>query len=334
MNTQNKYKILKIDFILFIMLVLICSCSTEVEIVDNSKDFYIVNAVMNADSSIQYITVAKNYFVEGSDPYENTADPFIKNAVVEVLDDFGPAHIFTPESMPRPEDARYQSELNYYKCEDFEILPNKTYKLNVKINNGPKLFSEIKVPDFNRILFNDDKTFPINFRNELKTSWKFYRNEGQQAFYIPALYLNYFVRSEGKFEKKRVEIPKMYLGKNPDSKAVFPTISNYKFADFKYEAIDSTISWLYPPGPERENIYLSSLELEVTVLDIPLGTYYILSKNADTGFTVLLDYNDYTNITNGLGIFGTRKKVSNLIDLNTNYVFKLGYNYTAPKEKE
>lgn len=331
MNKINRY--INKNFIVIIVPVLLSvfhfSCSTEVEIVDSSKDIYIVNAVLNADSSTQYITVSKNYFVDNADPYENLSDPFIKDAEVSLSDSEGNNVNFVPASIPRPEGARYNSDLNYYKAENFKPKENTKYNLEVKVNDIA-LYSDLETPQLSRIYIDTKAVYPVFGLFELKFDWRFYIGIEDIAIYKPALFLNYFVKTENGLEKRKMEIPQRYDSDLPNAKKIYPPVTNYLYTDYRYEIIDRTILSLEPDSLARQNIFLHNLEFELTTMDVDLGSYYILSKTNNSGFTVLLDYNDFTNIENGLGIFGITKKHSTTIGLVSNFVKSHGFNYINP----
>ena len=73
--------------ILFLMLIFLAS-SCEEDIVINSEftQDYVLNCVIDADSSFQIATVQKTYRIEGFNPLENTEDKSVDDAAISFRD--------------------------------------------------------------------------------------------------------------------------------------------------------------------------------------------------------------------------------------------------------
>jgi hypothetical protein len=77
--------------------------------------------------------------------------------------------------------------------------------------------------------------------------------------------------------------------------------------------------------PDKERYKILSLMIEITVLDHNLSSFYSAGRLQSDGYSITVDQADYTNITGGLGIFGSYIKRVSAIRISRDYIMSFGY---------
>ena len=66
--------------------------------------------------------------------------------------------------------------------------------------------------------------------------------------------------------------------------------------------------------------FAGSIIFELVEMDLPLSKYYESIHGGIDSYSISLDQFTYSNITGGLGIFGSRRIISNNWSLDPNYI--------------
>jgi len=310
-----------------IILTIFISCDESFSPKAPYEERYSLNCIISSDSSLQIATAYKSYDVSGINPYENTEDSFIDGALIRLWRGSDELFIFRDSTMDRTDKSRYKSDIKYYYVNDF--IPNEGDILEIEalLPNGRRLSSNTLVPT--EVLRNEDISDTIvtlSSKGYLNTTW-IIKNPDQ--FYLPKLVINYIEKENGFNIRKIKIIPWKKVKINNATEYIYPSLSSGYSIDYEIDIITEAMEDISKNDPEKKNYTIISMNLELSVFDKNLSTYYFTAGLVDNSFAIGLDEGDYSNIENGFGIFGSFITQEFQISLSKNYVNSFGYHYTG-----
>jgi hypothetical protein len=314
-------KIIFYVFSLAVSLVTI-SCEDSVNItvpVSEHKEQYVLNCVINASSFDQYVTITKTYNMDGT---TNVSDPFVSNAKVNLVYK-GYAFQFTEKQMPREDTAKYGQVRNYYSVSTLTFKPGDSLSIDATLPNGIVLNSSIRLPlkpsiTKNFTVINTSRTTASG------SSIGFYWSEdaNKTNMFSPRLFINYQKFENGVLADKvyQIEAPAHYLKNGTEYTAYYHPLMKHYSAIYDFEAIDSAIEKICSVYEQRQNYKIINATFKLLVINETLAAYYASTNAYADNVTVKLDEGEYSNIFNGLGIFGGFITVDNTIYFEREYL--------------
>lgn len=302
---------------ILLLTFLVISCEENFSPKSYFAEKYILYCVMNVDSAKQTAALLKSYDVEGFDPYTNTESSFVSGADIRVRQK--DRVFFMKDTSAIIESAsRYPVPINFYYVENFLSIGNDSIEIVAILPSGKKLYGISKAPDIVSFNTSNDKILPPEDKSLISFSWN--SNEPNR-WYLPKF--EFFYIKNGITQKK--VIPVTYKLENGTWKPVYPAITNNSYVNFTFSALDSSFAQISKGDPNKSGYKILGAVLSLLIFDEPLSNYYSTTNGFLDDFTVVLDENDYTNITGGLGILGLYKEQRTGVIFKVEYIESFGY---------
>jgi hypothetical protein len=277
----------------------------------------VVYSVLTTDSDTQYVRVYSTYNPAGSDPSENQDETSVTNAQVTISQGGGPSFAFQPTTIQRPDTSRYSSSIGAYYAYPFRPEEGKKYSLTISSQLYGVARSTLTVPSRgfisaeNELLLKDPWNVPLD---DIALSISL---SPVAKGYLVRFYLDYEMLDSSGWRTARVEVP-IAVRQTPDGHII-----EYVFPDIQ-RRVTSTNGSPYA-GPGEHFVYLtdayrktveavlasaSSIRFKQDVFlliqfDEPLYNYYFVANGFKDRSSIRLDEPNYTNLSGGVGIFGS-----------------------------
>jgi hypothetical protein len=324
---MNKFKI---PIALIILLALSVSCDDQVNPKTDFKEVYALNCIVKGDTSYQIATISHSYNVSEFDPSSNTTDPFIPGAKIKLF--YGDSvFVFRDTFSVRQDISHYTTPIHYYYLKNFRPSDSKTISIQATLPNGSVLSSGTKTFALSNFYFdNRNITYPSGISGEvIQLSWNSLGNSGKDIaiYYAPELVILYTKLINGiktEFQKK---VPIYYTYGGLDGPPIYPPIQvNQLSIVFQGFVLDQSMKEISQNDPDKKNYTIEKAVFRLFVLDKNLAAYYAAQRTFLDEFSVRFSQPDFTNITGGLGIFGTYSVKQQDVQLDNSYVSSFGYN--------
>jgi len=308
-------------FIIF-QSVLFFSCDEEVNPKVPFTEKYILNFVIRGDTSYQIATLSNSYDVPGLDPYENINDPSIKNADIRIWHD-DKVIVMQDTVIPRQDISRYKDSVYCYYLKDFSPVTGKPVEVRVITQSGNKLYANTKIPQV--LLFDSlDLRIPKDSQSFFSYVWQ---STDESIYYIARFRIFYRLTEPEGVSLLSKEVPVAYVEENGKKKPVYPKVTTQAFLIFQNEALDSAMKQIGGDEAVKSKYKIYDARLEVLIFDNALSKYYASIHSYLDEYSIRIDESDYTNVSGGLGIFGSYLKQNYRVVLKQEYVKSFGYEY-------
>lgn len=316
---------MKNTIILFITaLVLFVSCEEGFEPTTDFKEDYIMYGILNGDSSYQTVVVSKSYSADNFDPYSNTTDPDIQNAVITITGRDG-EYLLRDSSVERTDKSHYDSPQHFYYTNDFKPKIGEEVKIKAVLPNGKVLESETQLPHYSLFSWTDsDEELPISkLYDKVLFRWKL-NNAPDDLVYLPRFLIHYFQNENGTSVRKTKEFPLNFAKIGGIDKEQFPNATGNTSVLYDTTIVYNTLKNLKGNG-SASDITLIRAEIELTIMDKNFGSYYSSIQTLNDGFTIKIYEANYSNINGGIGVWGSYFTVTKDIDILEEFARRLGY---------
>jgi hypothetical protein len=299
------------------------ACEENFSPIGDYREEYILNCVIRGDTNVQVVTLSRNYFSDGFNPYLNTEDPTLKGADVRIWDSPDDIYICRDTIIERPFDSRYETPLYYYFVDTLAPKFNRNMEIEVILTDGRKMRAKTKTPEeiaFNR---NSQNLFDMEGDGLVNVSWV-----AQEAdiYYLPNYTFAYFTEINGHREKFKVKVPIEYVQKDNEFLPVYPKASPNPTITYDREVLTRILNKLSEGDSDKSKYsILIKNDLDLLIMDQNLSSYLIATEDALDAFTVRLDEADFSNVEGGLGIFGSYFKINYWIYFSREYIESFGY---------
>jgi len=306
-------------FLFFLLLVLINSCSNELELNAPYKNIPVIYGVLSIKDTSHYIRIQKAYTNPNGDATEfaKVIDSIYykeSDVIVKLID----------KNLKSWTLHRVDGNLEGYKRVSgvFANEPNYLYKIkgdSLNLAGGEKVKIMIYDAKTNNLIANSEtvitknmeNTSPalpseINFANSIPNTlntlhWVFDPNTTK--YFNVKMFLN--------IDETDVSNPSNLISRRipwqlvPDFESTGPFISSSKVI-MKYPADDffSVIKNYFDASVSTKK-YFRNIDLEITAVNDDVYKY-LNASNVNTGITAAEVVPNYTNITNGKGLFGSK----------------------------
>lgn len=315
----------KIALILFIVIsaLLFYACNNTFDPNAPFRERYVLSGIMRNDTSLQIVTLSKSYQPgDGYNPFTNTKDPAVIGAQVNLWyrDTLYPMRDTT---IVRQDTSRYEDSVHCYYVNNLMPQQNEYVEIQAVMPNGILLKSSTKLPEvdpgsfFNKF---DDKSVPPPdpSKNDITVEWASMPN----TIYLPRIYITYYVKNSS--VKKEWPVPLFYDTENGKQVPIYPTQTKTNFVSISMATITQALNEI-PQGDYKKNFSIGGFDVEVTVYDPYLSTYYFSLQTGADSYTVRLDAPDFSNVQGGYGIFCSYAKTDYHIRFTYDYLLAQGF---------
>ena len=312
-----------------ISVLLFGSCDTSFDPSAAFKPRMVVYSVLRNDSDTQYVRIYSTYLPSDNDPTKNPGEIPVTDAVVNIT---GTNPLYDARTLEfqridvkRLDQSRYTNDIAAYYCYPFRPIKGATYRLTAVSPTYGTATAETTVPGRVTITLVN----PSVLENPFYTSVDFGIKVGlapEAKAFVPHIYVDYLRPTGfGSYNPKRIEVP---LIREPvdcfndifNEAYPLPTLRStpavapvYTGGIPQYQAQEAVP---YNRLPYQHKIYhlydregLGILFRQaVTVVaqfDTSLWDYYSVANLFRDKFSVRTDEPDFTNISSGVGVFGS-----------------------------
>ncbi|TSA29054.1 MAG: DUF4249 family protein [Ignavibacteriales bacterium] len=304
--------------IIFVFIIFV-SCEENFEPFGDLRVKYVLNCIIRGDTTFQVATLTKTYANGNYNPYSNTVDPNVKGALIRVWNGDSVV-IFRDTTFNRQVDNKYQTPYNAYYTNKFKLVGNKL-EMEAILPNGVRLSSETDQPNPIKFIY-VDKVVPPKTKSYVEFIW----DPGLvDNAYLTQVSIYYFKKDDPQQEIRIAHVPARYVNQDGRSFAIYPKPSNDNKLELYVETISKTMELISEGDPNKSNYVILGPFLEVASFNKNLSTYFNSIARANDAYTVNLNEIDYTNITNGIGIFGIFLHNYWSFDFTHAYIKSFGY---------
>ncbi len=324
----------KIDIKKFYFLILFLinlSCQEDFNPKTDFKEQYVLNCYIDLDydkymSTQVYATVSKLYNVDGFDPSQNKIDPTVAGA--EIYLNYRDVLYKLQQDTNKTETTKYGTNQIYYTTTLRNIYANYNISVSAKMPDGTMLSAQTQLLEGLQI------GYSYNFRRYFTTKInRFYAGEAfaitwdnlSDRLYIPQLLIRWGKIGD-KFSYFK-EVPCTFVNKNGHFEPVYPTYTTGNSVSFDYAAIDSAMAQISEGDSIKYKYAVVYIRFQMLEMDAPLSKYYESLNGVLDSYSISLDESVYSNIKGGLGIFGSKRTITNDWWLDSTYVRSFGYQW-------
>ncbi len=271
----------------------------------NSK--LVVYSVLNAASTTQYVRV--------STTFQTPPGPEIHDASVQMAYN-GRTVLFSDTTIVSTDADGHATPMNVYVAYNQPISPGSRYLLNVSIPSGLSASASTTSLNPPTFFLKNPKILNHLANEQLTLSTSFGSFTGA---FVMHFYLDFYAFVDGGWELHRAEVPQSsHFDKNENLVNVYPSLalvqplaSSQKevkiiFDTLQYSRTRAEAITTYPAAPV---VWLRGVFV-LTQIDNVLFDYYFVNNGPPDKSSIRLDQPDYTNIPNGLGVFGSSATVT------------------------
>jgi len=203
--------------------------------------------------------------------------------------------------------------------------------LTVDLPDGRRLTARTRVPSHR-----EPTTFPdfhgVGVRTPSDryfygTAWVFDWNSspGDQDLFFPSLYLVY-ERWEGSgYVARSRQVPLRMLDKQGSMVPEYPGSTTISRVEFDFSAMDATMAAISAGDPEKSRYRIIGFHWQFTEFDFPLSRYYASVNGYLDAYSVRLDETVFSNISGGMGVFGSTYGYPIDYAIDPRYAEEFGY---------
>ncbi len=306
-------------FVIAFIFLTAASCKESFEPFGELKNRYTLNCVIKADTSFQIASLTRTYYNDNYNPYSNTSDVNVSGALIRLWNGDSLV-VFRDSIFNKPPNSKYNNPYHLYYTNKFK-LAGSALNLEAILPDGTRLTGSATIPNDIKFVFTDDVVPPRNKTN-LEFIWE--RGSADNA-YLTQLTIYYYKADDPLKTVKVAYVPANYVFQNGTYFPIQPKPNNANKLVVDVETISRTMEFISAGDPNKANYVILGPFLEVLSFGKSLSTYFNSIARANDAYTVNLNEVDYSNINNGLGVFGVYLKKYWSIDFTHAYIRSFGY---------
>ncbi len=290
---------------LLVLPLVFLSCNRPFNPKGPVEEQLVVYSVLSTDRDIQFVRVYTNYNVSGFDPFQNNSDMPVKNARVVITGPRGP-YTLKDTLLARPDTNRYKSPIAAYAGR-WRAEPGQSYTLTVDAPGIGATSASVVTPGLSQTKYwfsIDLLDDPDNYKGTSSVGAYTVLMQSTKAFSFQ-LVIEYLVLTSGEWKTESIEVP-VWASSN--------------FAYVGYPSVYKA-SYYYAGGGYSKDIYVRTLQRVIKLhagsklifqrivfrfllLDQNWWNYYSTVRQIQDPYSIRLDEPDFTNLSNGYGLFG------------------------------
>jgi hypothetical protein len=282
------------------------------------------------------VQLFKSYDVNSTNPSSNTIDPTYSGAEVVLNYSNGMSFELEEDTLIYTiNDSIVFMDTNRYGNPQIIYVARKLpwhsglMQIFVTLKDGNKIAAESQIP--NATFFEYSYPFPHGITPNID-QWRhgdyfgIYWDSNEFHLYFSELILTYSkTENDSSVKFYDVPIPLSLLNNDGKIEPIYPKYSNKGKLEFKFDAIEYALTNISEEDPDRQKYRIYGLELVVVEYDIHLSKYYSSINGYLDDYSIRLDESIYSNVSSGLGIFGTYRINTMEFEIDEDYIHSLGY---------
>lgn len=310
--------------LLFIAIIIFVKCEENISPLGNYHEQYAVTAQLNIDSSSHVILISK------SSPNPFSSDPseliykHAPGAEVKLFSD-DEVYEFTEVTNDNSSDGIDMNIGGYYSLDGFIPGYNKNLRLSVVTQSGDQLSAytaTTKKQFFDISKSSEMYPPPLDTIDFIQVIWDTTRKELYSYKYF---YFTYYRMVDNELKKYEKEIPSDYIETKEGLVPQYFRFNNATGFGAQRDAIERTLLSISEGDNDKASYYIGRIYLEMYQMDESLSRYYSSIGTELDQFSIQIGTNDYTNIDDGFGVFGSYSKNVFIIPILWEYIRSLGY---------
>jgi hypothetical protein len=279
---------------LVVLMLSLSGCQEDFSPKGPFENQFVIYSVITTARDLQFVRVYTNYDVPGFDPLENTVDHPVTGARV-VVSGPGGIYVFRDTLIPRQDKSRYASPIAAYVA-NWRPRPGETYVLDVSADNIGAATASVTLPQKSSPLDWSPNTMILDSPDSVKQYSSFYgygKMTQQTKAYVYQMTIEYDVlRVEG-WRRESVVIPTLTT--------VYKSYTNAS----GYCSKSTYVETLEQIAGRYKNTKLTFRKLVFRLLQLEENwyNYYSTVRQFQDPFSIRLDEPDFTNLSNGYGLF-------------------------------
>ncbi len=277
----------------------------------------------------QSVLLGRVYDVDGLDPAVNTEDPAVRGAEIS-LSINGTVKTMKEATRTRSDTSRYGPVEHYYTTSITSPAQREQLSIVAKMPDGHVLSAQTRVPRERSIVSNYE--FPQGLTARItrqpgepdwNLTWEDDKEPEEGHLFIVQLRIDY-TKQEGSNEIPGVMVvPVTYAGSQP----VYPPISTRTSCPIEFRCLDSAMVSIAAGDSDKAAYSMHMATLEILELDLPLSKYFSSTRGSLDQFSIRVNQAAYTNVSGGVGVFGSYFLNRLYYPLNSIYVKSFGYRF-------
>jgi hypothetical protein len=272
--------------------------------------------------------VMHSFDVEGVNPAGATIDPSIRGASVRVS---YRGTVDTLRERRRGVDSVTGIGPRWCYAGSLSARPGDTVALTADLPDGRRLTARTKIPPHR-----EPTTFPdfpgVGMRTPSDpyvygTSWIFDWGAapGDQDLFFPSLYLIYQHLEDTGYVGRSRQVPLTMVNRGGTMVPEFSGPTTTSRVEFAFSAMDATMAAISDGDPEKSRYRILGFRWQFTEYDFPLSRYYSSVNGYLDAYSVRLDETVFSNISGGIGVFGSTYGYSYDYAIDSRYAEEFGY---------
>lgn len=318
------FLILAVGYSILAMLGVGCDQSFDPR--SSSEQYPVVFSFLATDRSDQIVRVYRTYPGSIDDPSQNTAEYPVTDAVV-TLSNGASTFVLADTQMARLDTSKYRDPVRTYVARGLTVEHGGIYHLQVQLPTSEILQGSVSVPPIptvhmNRIeILSKPGDFPPDATMEGTASFGI----GAAAFLF-RLVVSFDVQEAGEWVRRRAEVPIGFRTESPRVEgAMYGAVRRLVSQSVSQVYTGSAYTFLLDHIRDESSpnkLIFNYVVLQFVQLDENLYRYYGTVRGFEDPFSLRLDKPNFSNITNGTGLFAAYS-VDSLVHL---LPYDFGYN--------
>ncbi len=280
-------------------------------------------------SASQAVLVGRVYDVDGLDPTINTEDPAVRGAEIS-LSINGTVKLLKEATRQRADTSHYGPVEHYYAASITSPAQREQLSISARMPDGHLLSAQTRVPRERSIVSNYE--FPQGLTTLFSRrpdepnwdlTWEDDKEPEEGHLFIVQFRIDYTKTVNGVDVPGSVLVPVTYAGSQP----VYPSISTRTWCSTEFRCLDSAMVSISAGDTNKTAYSMHMAVLEIVELDLPLSKYYSSTRGSLDQFSIRVNQAAYTNISGGVGIFGSYFLNRQYYSLSNIYVKSFGYRF-------
>lgn len=299
------------------------------QVFEPKSEFYpqiVVFSILSNDRDTQVVRLSKTYDPPGLDPYIIREEQSVSDASVFISEGMTTYPLrYSP--LPRPDTSRYRTALQAYRG-FFPVEYNKQYSLRIIVPGFDTVFAWMGLPEKPSLRLEGSfiLTHPEKFLKEEEITFESMIASGVMGITV-RFFIEYETSTAEARKQEHFEVPFLFRDEEYTvDRGIYPTLFRYSAGRFRhtypnggYLAALKKIIELNP----NKRITFQRIVFLLLQAEPNFYKYYKITNGFGDRGSIRLDQPNYSNIVNGLGVFGGYTVDSLIVPLPDDFSYNI-----------